>query len=62
LGPFRSCCEIVGASGRIDLPTLFGGDRVVVTAGGEERVAALGRPPADDGRLWMAASQSYIAA
>jgi predicted dehydrogenase len=36
--PFRGCCEIVGTQGRIDVPTLFGGDKVVVTAGGEERV------------------------
>jgi predicted dehydrogenase len=36
--PFRGCCEIVGTKGRIKVPTLFGGDKVVVTAGGEERV------------------------
>jgi predicted dehydrogenase len=36
--PFRGSCEIVGTLGRIDVPSLFGGDKVVVTAGGEERV------------------------
>ena len=41
--PFRGCCEIVGTEGRIDVPTLFGGDRVVITAGGEERVMTFER-------------------
>jgi xylose dehydrogenase (NAD/NADP) len=38
--PFRGCCEVIGTEGRIEMPSLFGGEQVVVTAGGEERVQA----------------------
>jgi len=38
--PFRGCCEVIGTKGRIEVPTLFGGDRVQVSIGGNERVVS----------------------
>jgi predicted dehydrogenase len=38
--PFRGCCEVIGTEGRIEMPSLFGGEQVAVVAGGEERVQA----------------------
>jgi predicted dehydrogenase len=35
--PFRGCCELTGTLGRIEIPTLFGGELVRVTAEGETR-------------------------